>query len=92
MNKKYKKDNAPAIEKYESVVKTLTELYPDKKLPNLENLERERTALIKKRKNLNDDYKNIVAELKEIEYAQTSIRAYIKNLEQSAVKKNENLE
>lgn len=92
MNKKYKKDNAPAIEKYESVVKTLTELYPDKKLPNLENLERERTALIEKRKNLNDDYKNIVAELKEIEYAQTSIRAYMKNLEQSAVKKNENLE
>lgn len=92
MNKKYKKDNALAIEKYESVVKTLTELYPDKKLPSLENLERERTALIEKRKNLNDDYKNIVAELKEIEYAQTSIRAYMKNLEQSAVKKNENLE
>lgn len=77
---KYKKENASAIDKYESILRKLKELYPDKRLPNLENLERERTALIEQRKQMNDEYKSIVAELKKIEYAQTSINEYMKTV------------
>lgn len=91
-SKKYKKENASAIEKYESVVKNLTELYPDKKLPNLEALERERTALIAQRAEMNETYKRIVAELKEIEFAKTSINEYLRNIDNSHRRTNGELE
>lgn len=92
MSQKYKKENSSAIQTYERVVKNLTELYPDKRLPNVEALERNRTALIEQRKQMNEKYKQIVTELKEIEYAQTSINEYMKNLDKSQQKKKDELE
>ncbi len=86
---KYKKDNALAIDKYENIVKTLTKLYPNKTLPNLENLEKERRILIDKRTQMNNDYKKIVNNLKEIEYAQTSIQEYLKTVSNAKSKKSE---
>ena len=92
MSKRYKKDNASAIEKYESVVKNLTEIYPDKKLPSIEALERERTALITKRTEMNETYKRVAAELKEIEFAQTSLNEYLKSINPTHEKNNDVLE
>ena len=91
-SKKYKKENASAIEKYESVIKNLTELYPDKKLPSIESLERERTALIAQRAEMNETYKRIVQELKEIEFAKTSINEYLRNIDNSHRRTNGELE
>lgn len=92
LSKRYKKENASAIDKYESVVKNLTELYPDKKLPSIEALERERTALIEQRKEMNESYKRIIAELKEIEFAQTSLNEYLKTIDQTKQRNNGTLE
>lgn len=92
MNKKYKKENASAIGKYESVVKNLMVLYPNKKLPNIESLERERTALITQRTELNETYKEIVAELKEIEFSRNSLNEYLKNIDKIHQKNNGVLE
>ena len=89
-SEKYKKENASVIEKYESVVKALIEFYPDKKLPNLETLERERTALLAQRTKMNETYKQVVAELKEIEFAKTSINEYLKSINRSTDKNKNN--
>ena len=86
------RQNASAIEKYESVVKNLTEIYPDKKLPSIEALERERTALITKRTEMNETYKRVAAELKEIEFAQTSLNEYLKSINRTHEKNNDVLE
>ena len=91
-SKKYKKENASAIEKYESVIRNLTELYPDKKLPSIEALERDRAALIAQRTEMNETYKRIVAELKEIEFAKTSINEYLRNIDNSHRRTNGELE
>ena len=92
LSKKFKKENASAIEKYESVVKNLNELYPDKKLPSLESLERHRTDLIAKRNQMNEEYKRIVSDLKEIEYAKTSVNEYLKNMNHTQHRNNSELE
>ena len=92
MSKGYKKDNASAIEKYESVVANLTELYPGKKLPGIESLERERTFLIAQRTEMNDTYKRIVADLKELEFAKTSLNEYLKNVDRSRQRNDGTLE
>lgn len=92
LSKRYKKENASAIDKYENVVKNLTELYPDKKLPSIEALERERTALIAQRTEMNESYKRIIAELKEIEFAQTSLNEYLKTINQTKQRNNGTLE
>lgn len=92
MSQKYKKENSSAIQTYERVVENLTELYPDRHLPSLETLERNRTDLIEQRKQMNEKYKQTVAELKEIEYAQTSINEYMKNIDKSQQKKKDELE
>ena len=86
------KENASAIAKYESVVKNLMVLYPNKKLPNIESLERERTALITQRTELNETYKEIVAELKEIEFSRNSLNEYLKNIDKIHQKNNGELE
>ncbi len=80
---KYKKEHASAIENYENVVKELTEIYPDKKLPKLETLERQRAELMEQRKTLNEEYKRIVGELKEFEFARESLEQYFKNNDRS---------
>ena len=66
--------------------------YPDKKLPSIESLERERTALIAQRAEMNETYKRIVQELKEIEFAKTSINEYLRNIDNSHRRTNGELE
>ena len=84
--KMYEKSNAAELEKYRSIAAELKQYYPDNVLPNLERLERERTKLIAEIKLMNDDYKKVISELKEIEYAQKSIQEYINQIQ----KNNEN--
>lgn len=88
--RRYKKDNAFAIKQYENIAEKLVEMFgKGKKIPNISNLERERAALIEQRKQMNEEYKSIVAELKEIEYAQISINEYMKTISANKPKENE---
>jgi hypothetical protein len=83
---KYKKDHTIALDKYDDVVQKLKVLYPNKKLPNVDKLEKEKADLIKEIKSMNDDYKSIVAELKELETARKTISDYMKTIDKSASK------
>lgn len=78
---KYKKDHAVALNKYNNAVKKLAELYPDRKIPNLENLEKEKSKLVTEVKNMNEEYKNIIQEIEELEKAKKTINDYMKNNE-----------
>ena len=88
-SKRYFKEHQVDIEKYEGIVRQMNNMYPDKKIPNLENLESQKRSLIQQRSEMNDTYKRIVAELKEIEFAQTTINDYIKNMNRSQKRKQE---
>lgn len=81
--RRYEKDNAAELEKYRSIVAELKMYYPNNVLPNLERLERERSELIADVKTMNEEYRKIVNELKEIEYAQQSIQEYVKGIDGS---------
>lgn len=83
---KFQKENANALLKYDDVVEKLKQMFPNKKLPNLERLEKEKTELISQVKELNEEYKKIIIELKEIEYAQKSINEYIRTMNKSTTK------
>lgn len=78
---KYKKDHAVALNKYNDAVKKLVDLYPNKKIPNLENLEKEKSKLLTEVKALNEEYKSIVQELEELEKARQTINDYVKNID-----------
>lgn len=88
-SKRYFKEHQVDIEKYEGIIRQMNNMYPDKKIPNLENLESQKRSLIQQRSEMNDTYKQIVAELKEIEFAQTTINDYIKNMNRSQKRKQE---
>ena len=88
-SKRYFKEHQADIEKYEGIVRQMNNMYPDKKIPNLENLESQKRSLIQRRSEMNDTYKRIIAELKEIEFAQTTINDYIKNMNRSQKRKQE---
>lgn len=81
MKSKFQKENATELSKYDDAVNRLKVLYPDKRLPNLEKLENQRTELLSKFKDMNEDYKNIANELKQIEFAQKSINEYMKTID-----------
>lgn len=74
---KFQKENAGALLKYADAEDKLKQLFPDKKLPNLRKLEDEKRNLIEQVKNMNNEYRRIVKELKEIEYAQQTINDYL---------------
>lgn len=78
---KYKKDHAVALNKYNDAVKKLVNLYPDKKIPSLENLEKEKSKLLAEVKGLNEEYKSIVQELEELEKARQTINDYVKSID-----------
>ena len=81
MKSKFQKENATELSKYDDAVNKLKVLYPDKRLPNLEKLENQRTELLAEFKSMNETYKGIVEKLKEIEFAQKSINEYMKTID-----------
>lgn len=81
--KQFKKENITALKKYDDAVKNLLTLYPDRKLPPLDKLEDEKKNLIDEVRKMNERYKQIVAELKEIEFARQSIDDYLNNQKKS---------
>ena len=81
--KQFKKENITALKKYDDAVKNLLTLYPDRKLPPLDKLEDEKKNLLDEVRKMNERYKQIVAELKEIEFARQSIDDYLNNQKKS---------
>ena len=76
-----KKKFASAHEKelnfYNNAVAEMSARFPDHKVPTVEKLRDEQTRLISQRKELNEQYKKIAAELKELDYIRQTIQDYL---------------
>ena len=76
-----KKKFASAHEKelnfYNNAVAEMSAKFPDHKVPTVEKLRDEQTRLISQRKELNEQYKKIAAELKELDYIRQTIQDYL---------------
>ena len=75
--KKYAKEHEKELRKYDGARQELLEKFPDRKLPRIETLRCEQSSLINQRNTLNIEYKKIVAELEELDYARQTISEYL---------------
>lgn len=87
--RKYEKENAAALKKYDSIKQQLLTKFPDKKLPNIEQLYDDREELIALRNEKNTQYKKAVSELKELEDIRLEIQNYLSGNERWLKKKKE---
>lgn len=77
--KGYEKKFALELTKFDESKARLKSNYPDGKVPTEEKLHNQRKALIEERNTKNEKFKTIVNELKELDFARTSIEEYMKN-------------
>lgn len=75
--KKFEKENADVLKKYNDVKNELSVRFPDRKLPYPESLYEKKSKLISERNRKNEKYKAIVKELKELDYARETISEYL---------------
>ncbi|MDO5125617.1 MAG: relaxase/mobilization nuclease domain-containing protein [Ruminococcus sp.] len=75
--KKYEKENADALKKYDSIRQRLLREFPNKVLPNIEQLYDDRQEFIERRNELNIQYKDEVSQLQEIEDIRLKIQDYL---------------
>ena len=74
---KFRKQHSSEIAKYESAVRRLKEMYPDKKIPVLDEERSKIKALISERDTLNQRYKEIKKDIEKMEIAKQSIDEYL---------------
>ncbi|MBQ2347488.1 MAG: hypothetical protein II388_03840, partial [Clostridia bacterium] len=75
--KKFAKEHEKELNIYESVVAEMSAKFPDHKVPSIEKLQADKKKLIEERSVKNDQYKKIVAELKELDYVRQTIQDYL---------------
>lgn len=92
--KKYAEKYAPDLEKFKSASAYLKVYYPNGKVPSEEKLTNQRTELIEERKQLNEKFKTICGQLKDLDFARQTIEDYLNNErgEQKRNKKKDDLE
>ena len=81
--KKFAADHEAELRRYDGAVLELSAKFPDHKVPSIESLRERQQALTKERSKVNEQYKKIVAELKELDYIRQTIQDY---LDKSTVK------
>lgn len=81
--KKYAKDNAYELQQFADAKNALMQQFPDRKIPSLERLQKDRDKLIAQRNEENGKYRQVVAELKELDYARTTIEEYLRSQQQT---------
>ena len=78
-----------AVTSIHSIKSTLLIKFPNKKLPNIEQLYDDREELIALRNEKNTQYKKTVSELKEIDKVREEIQNYLSGNERMPKKKKE---
>lgn len=81
-SKRFAKENEKELRQFDTIRNELLSRYPNKKIPRLETLRERQTELINERNRLNSEYKKIVAELKELDYARRTISEYLEKAQQ----------
>lgn len=87
--RKFAKDNEKELRRYDSAKQELLKRFPDRKLPRIETLYDEQASLINQRNSLNQEYKKIVAELEQLDYARQTICEYLDKSEKQMKQKKE---
>lgn len=77
--KKYAEKYAPDLEKFKNASAYLKNVCPNGKVPSEEKLTHQRTELIDKRKTLNEKFKTVCDQLKDLDYARQTVEDYLKN-------------
>ena len=80
--KKYEKEHKQELQQFSDAKSALLERFPDRKIPSLERLSQERDKLIEQRNVQNGVFRQVVAELKELDYARTTIEEYLHSQQQ----------
>ena len=80
--KKYEKEHKQELQQFSDAKSALLERFPDRKIPSLERLSQEREKLIEQRNVQNGVFRQVVAELKELDYARTTIEEYLHSQQQ----------
>ena len=93
--KGYRKKYDTEISRYIESKATLKAAYPDGKVPTIEEMEEKKKALLRERSEKNNEYKEIKATLKEVEFARTTLEQYLsqqRDMEQQRKRKRGDLE
>lgn len=90
--KKFEEKYAPELEKYKAASAFLKNLYPDGNVPSEEKLSVKKNSLIEKRNDMNERYKSLQAQIKDLDFARQTINDYLKNEEKEQVRKRDDLE
>lgn len=77
--KRYADKNSSALDKYSKANANLKSLFPDGQVPSERELTEQRNALIESRKALNSEYKKLLQDIKNLDYARQTIRDYLQN-------------
>ncbi len=73
----FKKENITELKKFDDAAQNLLKIFPDKKLPNINTLMEEKNRLTQEVKEMNTQYKLIVDELKDIEFARETAEKFV---------------
>lgn len=75
--KKFAKEHEKELKHYDNAVAEMAAKFPDRKVPSIEKLQADKKKLIEERNTKNNEYKKIVAELKELDYIRQTIQDYL---------------
>lgn len=92
MRKNYEKKFAVEIKKFDDTKANLRKYFPGGVVPKERDVSEKKKTLIELRNEKNEQYKAKVVELKELDFARTTLEDYIKNQEKSNVKTKSDLE
>lgn len=76
---KFDEEHAQELKSYSKAVKQLKEWYPDGNVPTPENLDKKRSTLMQECSDMNEKYKTLRAEIKELDYARQTLDDYFRN-------------
>lgn len=76
---KFDEEHASELKSYSKAIKQLKEWYPDGNVPTPENLDKKRSTLMQECSDMNEKYKALKAEIKELDYARQTLDDYFRN-------------
>ena len=89
--KRYAKQHTDELEKFRNAKNELKQRFPDKNVPSVNYLEKQRKSLIEQRQDKNASYQEAKAKIKELEYCRQTITDYLRNEQAQQKKKNRNI-
>ena len=84
---KYEETHYSELSKFRKAGQYLTEKFPDKKLPKEETLQQKKKELIEQKNTVNSEYTQIKNNIKDLDYARTTVQDYLRIERETALGK-----